>query len=275
MPYPTHSRVQIQNNAPSLANGTPPAILTHYNNLVQQWDESHAAYLQTNHERSLTAAFSRQNEIWTIDRIVVVGIGYPPNLTQLSLIIRVAEVLEGRASKKIEMYSQEDRSEGLDEDKPIALLRASELFKRLGIQHRAARNGESHQPAASLTTETTLLYTPMLISGVVLELMRTLEVDPELWITVAAHLITTSFDHSKELVQEITTSFLGAYVWKHVPIYDKQCCDRKGNLSNLSIHRRIKDARGVIDNTWSQTTGGLTAPQPNGWAIRCANYPNC
>ncbi|KAE9989017.1 hypothetical protein EG328_003334 [Venturia inaequalis] len=228
MPYPNHSRVpeEDQNNAPSSAN-TAPEILNVYNELRLLWNQTYLEYETTNHMDEIVNLFSQPSDNWTIDRIVMVGIGFPPNMYQLAMIVRLAEIFWGELSTngKLEMYSQEHPGSAVRGPNYAS---GCELFlRKLGFECLTAttKGSDYARPAQDLVTKTTLLYTPFLSSQSLLQLMDF--TDPEILINVAVDRYKMSQGYTVKEVEDIVRDFKATHVWKHAPLYDKRCCDKE------------------------------------------------
>ncbi|KAE9974313.1 hypothetical protein BLS_003178 [Venturia inaequalis] len=151
--------------------------------------------------------FSQPSDNWTIDRIVMVGIGFPPNMYQLAMIVRLAEIFWGELSTngKLEMYSQEHPGSAVRGPNYAS---GCELFlRKLGFECLTAttKGSDYARPAQDLVTKTTLLYTPFLSSQSLLQLMDF--TDPEILINVAVDRYKMSQGYTVKEVEDIVRDF--------------------------------------------------------------------
>ncbi|TID24175.1 hypothetical protein E2P81_ATG02481 [Venturia nashicola] len=146
--------------------------------------------------------FIIESDTWTIDRIVIIGLGV--QWYHLAMILHLREILEIQANKEIEVYVQEI----LDDFGPKDYV---DFLKSREVTCLNIEDEMSAGPIDSPISSTTLLYAPWCIGRDLVELLR--GKDPELFIGLPMSEVATT-DTLTEEQQSQRKGLQGRYLEK-------------------------------------------------------------
>lgn len=161
-------------------------------------------------------------EDWEIDNIVIMGIGNPPRLFELAMILELRDRFEEEGPRKVTVWSQE-----LVDLKHEAL----EMFMgEHNIMKLIASPGQPSRPISDKITGTTLVFAPVVGAFVVQAIDGK---QPELYIGV-------SMDRQKEVCSAhlamAAQAFHDTYQMAKVPAFTG--AEASTNFNDLVIYRR-------------------------------------
>lgn len=197
-----------------------PAVIEE---LRHNWNREYPVYLTTDHAKKVTDLFTNRTDEWTIDRIVMVGIGYPPDLRQLAMIYHIAFIFAEKKGTNMDFYSQDSARW---QDKEVGFraefMQACDQFieSLLGSDVLQASDSDRGRPARDLITPTTLLYAPRCGADLIAMLLQ--NKDRKLYIGNPLDIVYEGLD--KSLIRD-REDFKSSRVWQLLPCYDYGCSD--------------------------------------------------
>jgi len=235
----------------------------------QRYDIGFTRYKQSDHAQKLKEIFG-DTQKWTVNNIVIVGLGYPLKLDQLYVIMMLLEFFGQHNS--MNLYALEDleliiRAGECSEEQ---IYGEQSFLQGLNITTLNVDDENEARPAKDYINNETLLFTPYLMGEVVGKLLE--DETPELY-------IGTSLDEwlksPTRVIGDTLKTYLRnineEYVWARMPVFgERECCD-VGGLSRMCIYRRVEE--GEVDEPWREGEA-LDEPEnpPEGWQTDCVEH---
>jgi hypothetical protein len=180
-------------------------------------------YLKTDHHEELVELLGA--EAWSIDRIVIIGIGCPPNLWHVAMIVALADWLTKKYKRKITIYSQEQQD------------RRTEVYEQFLAEYRIINlvaEEQPHKPASTLITPTTLVFAPSTDKSVMQALRSN---NPELYIGVSMGRMKKACSGANLHLSLDAKAFKVNHEWKAFPQF-AATGHASTDLNDLVIYRR-------------------------------------